>query len=204
MKRWLVIPVALLSLLPAQAMADRMSYSYVQLTNLLDTDISVGSFDKGGDSFGGKVGWIMGPYVFADLRYDDLAYGSGLDGHEGEARLGYRQRLEYAEGDPQRLDWYGTINYENLKIDTVTDKDGWGVNAGLRYSPARWLEVTGELGYLDYGSPHAMSYVGDIQLNTSRYFAFVFEYRKQVFSNPGPDLDRKNFSVGLRLMFGGG
>src|SRR5689334_7145387 len=105
MRRWLFISVAMLGLLPTQAMADRMSYSYIQLTNLLDTDISQGGSDASGDSFGGKFGFIMGPYVFADARYDDLDYGSGLDGNETEIRLGYRQNLVFAEGDPQRLDW---------------------------------------------------------------------------------------------------
>jgi hypothetical protein len=139
MRKWLVIPVALAGLLPAQAMAERMSYSYIQLTGLVDTDIKQGGSSESGNSFGARAGWIMGPYVFTDLRYDDLDYGSGIGGHEGEVRLGYRQDLLYQEGSPERLDWYGMVSYEDLKVDSVIDENGYGIHGGLRFSPSQWL-----------------------------------------------------------------
>jgi hypothetical protein len=188
-------------------MAGRMNYSFFQLTHLPEADIDVsGAGDADGDGWGVRFGWIMGPYALADVRYEDIDYGGGIDGKEHQARVGARYPILKDRADAQRLDVYGLVSYEDLDIDGLIDDSGPGVSLGLRWGPLDWLELALEANHADYGDPDASGYTFNLHLNAGPVVAFVFEYRDQSVDLDVPglgDADRDQISAGLRFRIGG-
>ena len=206
MIRWIVVCLAMLGLVPLQAMADRMSYSFIQAQYVFDSEIEQGGADADGDAPGVRFGWIMGPYLFSDIRWEEYDYDGGVDGHEASAALGFRHPLMWPVSNPgMRLDWFGTLSFEDLDLDPAFDETGWAAGLGLRFSPVKWVELAGKVNRIDYGSQDGLQWIMDLHLNTSRYFAFVFQYREMDLDVPSaPDIDKHDTSVGMRFMFGGG
>ncbi len=208
--------IAAAALLPTTALADAMSYAFIQLDGILDAEADPeGLTAAEGDGLGVEAGWIFGPYIFTDLRYHDYDLG-GIDGEETSVRLGARTQLPTVW--PIRVDLYGMISYEDVEYDAIVrgfssgvlrpveliDDNGVGLHAGLRFSPVNWFELMGELNYSDIGTLDGEFFTVGLQVNTSNWFAINLRYRTGDYSGRGRDLEVDALYFGLRIQWGGG
>jgi len=139
-----------LLLLGAQAMADDLGYSYIEGGyQRIDVDTGAGFGNVDGDgigigfSFDVADNWyILGAYGRASLDF-------GVDFDETELGVGYHAPLA------DRLDIFATVSYLRAEFsDTVFgsfDDDGYGIAVGMRGLVADRFDLTGSIGYSDFG-----------------------------------------------------
>ena len=204
--RLLFVSAALLALLPFSAQANRMSYGFVQITGLLNTDVENDNFEEDGDGLGIRGSWIMGPYLFMDGRYDDVDLTDDTESRSGSLRLGWRQPLDLRS--PLRLDVYGMVSAEALELESngteLINDEGVGLTAGLRFGPIPQLEAGLEYNFIDYGDDKGQFIALEGIWNVSDWFALVLEYRDGEYNVKNlPDVDRSDLNIGLRWVFGG-
>jgi hypothetical protein len=207
MKKWLIPAVAATCLTPVPALAEHMSYAYMQATHLIDMDAELNpGGDADGNGWGAKFGFIGGPYFLMDATYEDGDY-DGADVQEIRARAGMRHPVVLGGNTNQRLDWYGLLSYEDLDIQGLIDDNGVGGSLGLRWAPTDWLEYALELNGYEYGDADGHGWTVDIHLNAGPVISFVFSYRDTDLdlevAGPNPELDRDTVSAGFRFKFGG-
>lgn len=210
----LVVGVAMLcaSLVPGVASADRLSYAFVQLNGTLGASAEGNTSsatptirNADGTGVGLSFGWIMGPYAFADVRYDAYDFDRNIDGAETTVRLGIRNKLPVVL--PWRVDGYGAVSFENRDFDVSTaafDRSGVGLYTGLRASPAEAFEMMIEGGYQNLGNFDAGLLTVGAQWNISPFFAVNAGYRYADYVGRGPDMDINGFRLGIRTQWGGG
>ncbi|GEM_PF-3175709 len=206
-KRLLITAGSVLALLPLSAHADRMNYSYIQATGLINTDLESSGADADGDGLGLRGGWIMGPYLFADGRYDDVDLNNDTDARTGALRLGLRKSIENLQS-PLRLDIYGMLAVEAAEIESgateLLNDEGVGLVAGLRFGPVEPVEIGVEYNYTDLGDSSADFFAVEGIWNVSRWFGLVIEYRTGEYDvDGGPGIDRDDLNLGIRVQFGG-
>lgn len=202
--------IAALALCPAVAMADVLSYNYIQLTGNVYANVgdkqTTGGTDIKGDGLGLAFGWSMGPYLFADGRFDSFDLDSNVDGTEGSLRLGVRNRFRTMA--PWKLDGYATVSYEYRKFDagsvSLFDESGYGLSVGLRASPVETFEFMGEVGYQGFSDFRAGIAKVAVQWNITPWFGANVGYRYSDYIGRGPDVDLDVATLGLRFQFGGG
>lgn len=215
MNKWCAAMAVAAAALPGAALADPMSYAFVQLNGILDAEVEPeGITSADGDGLGIEAGWIFGPYVFTDLRFNDYDMGA-TEGEETSIRLGVRSRMNTSW---PRLDLYGMISYEDIKFDTIVrsfgsgvlfpleliDDNGVGLHAGARFSPINWFELLGEVAYIDVGKVDGEFLTAGVQVNTASWFALNLRYRTGEYSGTGRDLELDSLIFGVRVQWGGG
>lgn len=205
-KRLLVIASSLLALVSFNAHAERMNFAFIQVTGLLNTDLENSFIDEDGDGLGIRGSWIYGPYAFSDIRYDDVDLTNDTESRSGSARLGIRNELDLRS--PLRLDIYGMISLEAVELERGTTQllsdEGVGIAGGLRFGPIEQLEGNLEYNFADYGNGKGQFLVLEGIWNIADWFAMTLEYRNGDYNiDNGPDIDRSDLNLGLRVLFGG-
>jgi hypothetical protein len=147
---------------PLAAMADDMSYSYVDAA-YVETDIDNAPT---ADGFGlrGSVGFGANWFVFADFASQSVqgididSYDVGFGGHYGMT---------------ESLDLVGRIGYTKAEVDAgggfSADDDGYLLDLGLRGRVTDGVELEGGVHYTDFSDG------GD---NTGLYFGGRFHFNK--------------------------
>lgn len=227
MGKWLAAMAFTAAALPGVALAEHMSYAFVQLNGIFDAEADLsgvsapatafnGTFD--GDGVGFEAGWIYGPYAFSDVRYDDYDLDGDTEGQELSARLGVRSQLPLQ--GTSRMDAYGAISFEDVEFErnligtpgVEVDENGFGVHAGLRFAPIKQVELNGELSYMDLGDVDGQFGTLGVQWNVSEYFALNLRYRTGDYDGStriagvksDVTLDVDSLRLGVRLQWGGG
>lgn len=208
-KRPLFIASILLALLPLTAHAERMNFSYVQLTGLVSTDIESGNYESDGDGLGIRGSWIYGPYVFSDFRYEDVDLNKSGETRTASARLGARTSIDLQS--PLRLDVYGMLAFEDVEVKQTTggnaakiDNYGGGIVLGARFGPFYPVELGVEYSFTDLGQNDSQFFTIEGIWNAANWLGVVAEYRTGTYNlSTRPDIDRTDFNLGLRWQFGG-
>ena len=157
-----VLGSLMLASAPLAAMADDMSYSYVDAA-YVETDIDQGP-TADGFALRGSVGFAENWFVFADYSAQSVqgvdidSYDVGFGGH-------------YAVNE--RLDVVGRLGYMKVELDAGggldADDDGYLLDLGLRGLVTEGVELEGGLHYSDFSDG------GD---NTGFYFGGRFHFNK--------------------------
>lgn len=144
---YLAIGALLLS--GAPAVADGLSYSYIQ-ANYQDVSIDLGNgpdIDGDGYSVAGSVEIAADWFIFAG--YSSLEFESVVDLDQLSIGGGYHSAIS------TKTDWYATLAYLDASLDAgffgSADDSGYGVSAGLRSMVSPSLELYGEIAYSDLG-----------------------------------------------------
>lgn len=121
--------------LAQQAMADDLSYTYVEAGYFNADDVDLDGFD------------IKGSYGFTDLlhgfaSYSDGSFDGGGDLKAYEVGLGLNYSLNPA------IDAIGTLSYVNADYDVGSD-DGYKLSARLRGRVGSGFELEGGVNYVD-------------------------------------------------------
>ncbi|HET8692069.1 MAG TPA: outer membrane beta-barrel protein [Steroidobacteraceae bacterium] len=138
-----VLGSLMLASAPLAAMADDMSYSYVDAA-YVETDID-GAPSADGFGLRGSVGFAENWFVFANYSSQSVqgidldAYSVGVGGHYSMM--------------PQ-LDLVGRVGYTKLEVDAgggfSADDDGYLLDLGLRGLVTEGVELEGGLHYTDF------------------------------------------------------
>ena len=144
MIRYVLVGVLVLS--GAGAMADELSYSYVQASyQEVDIDVGGGSdADGDGYSFGGSVAIADQWYVFAE--YASLDFQFGIDLSEVAVGGGWHT------GVAENTDFFASLGYVTADAEFATfdaDDSGIGASVGLRSMVTDRLELTGSVSHVD-------------------------------------------------------
>ena len=133
----------MLAVAPLAAMADGMSYSYVD-AGYAQTDID--GVGPSADGFGlrGSVGFAQNWFAFADYSSQSVqgidleSIGVGLGGHYGLT---------------DALDLVGRVGYFEVNLDAPggisADDDGYSLDLGLRGRVTEGVELEGGVNYTD-------------------------------------------------------
>ena len=157
-----VLGSLMLASAPLAAMADDMSYSYVDAA-YVETDIDNA---PSADGFGlrGSVGFAENWFVFADYASQSV---QGIDLDSYDVGVGGHYGLN------ERLDLVGRLGYTKLELDAGggfdADDDGYLLDLGLRGLVTEGVELEGGLHYTDFDEG------GD---DTGFYFGGRFHFNK--------------------------
>ncbi len=166
-----VIGTLMLAAAPLAAMADDMSYSYVDGA-YVETDIDNGP-TADGFALRGSAGFGANWFVFADYAdqsvqgIDITSYDVGFGGH-------------YAMTDI--LDVVGRVGYTKVELDAGgglnADDDGYLLDLGLRGRVGDAVELEGGVHYTDYtdGGDNTGLYVGG-RFHFNKTWALGAEYQ---------------------------
>jgi hypothetical protein len=157
-----VLGSLMLASAPLAAMADDMSYSYVDAA-YVETDID-NAPKADGFALRGSVGFAENWFVFADYAAQSVqgididSYDVGFGGH-------------YAINDS--LDVVGRLGYTKIELDAgaglSADDDGYLLDLGLRGLVTEGVELEGGIHYTDFSDG------GD---DTGFYFGGRFHFNK--------------------------
>jgi len=147
MFRYALIGVLMLS--SAAAMADGLSYSYIQ-ASYQEVDIDLGGgIDADGDGFGvaGSVEIGESWFIFAD--YSSFDFESVVDFTSLSAGAGWHSAIS------DKTDFFATLGYAEAEVDVQGfgsfDDSGYGASIGVRSMVSDSFELYGSLGYVDLG-----------------------------------------------------
>ncbi|MES2885598.1 MAG: outer membrane beta-barrel protein [Pseudomonadota bacterium] len=181
--------VAALLTLPLSAMADGLSYRY------LEASYGTVDFDGGGDADGFAIGgsFLLAPQVYVTAGYGNVETDTSpkIEASTFSAALGFRQPLTSS------VDANFEVGFLSAEVDAGSfgsdDDTGYSLAAGLRAMVAKQLELNGGVSYakvFDEGE-------------TSFGLGAVFSFTPQVAVLAGADFgdDSNSFSVGGRFMF---
>lgn len=150
-----VLGSLVLAATPLAAMADDMSYSFVD-AGYVSTDIdnapTADGFGVRGSAGFGENWFVTANYTGQSVQGVDLTtYGVGFGGHYGLT---------------EALDLVGSIGYIKAEVDAGgglnADDDGYSVNLGLRGRVGDAVELEGGVNYVDFsdGGDDTGLYVG--------------------------------------------
>ncbi len=140
----IVVGSTLLALAPLVALADDLSYSYVDL-GYVQTDID-GAPSADGFGLRGSVGFGENWFVFGEYSNQDL---DGVDIDQFAVGFGGHYGLTDA------MDLVGRIGYVDAEASaggSSISVDGYLVSAGLRGRMGDAFELEGRADYTDYGN----------------------------------------------------
>jgi hypothetical protein len=133
----------------APALADGLSYSYIQ-ASYQDVELDLGpgpNADGDGFAVAGSVEISDDWFIFADYGSFDLE--STVDFTELSVGAGYHDSISTT------TDWYASLAYVKAEVSASgfgsADDSGYGVAAGLRSMISPSLELYGNIGYADLG-----------------------------------------------------
>ena len=134
----------LLAAAPLAALAEDMSYSYVDLA-YVDTDIDGVGPSLDGFGLRGSIGFAQNWFAFGEFAAQSVSgvdldtYTVGLGGHYGLV---------------ENLDLVGRLGWTKVEISSGpidVDDDGYLVDAGLRGRVGDAVELEGGVRYTDFG-----------------------------------------------------
>jgi hypothetical protein len=133
----------ILMLSSAVALADGLSYSYIQ-ASYVDVDID----GENGDGFGVAGGVEIGDqwHVFADYTTAsfDPGFGSDIDLDITTAGLGYHHSVSNA------TDVFAELGFAKVDVQSIGDDSGLLARVGVRHAVSDALELYGSVGNLDF------------------------------------------------------
>ena len=182
----IVLGSIMLAFAPLAALADDMSYSYVDL-DYVSSDIE-GAPSADGFGLRGSVGFAENWFVFGEYSNQDLAgvdidqFAVGLGGHYGLTN---------------EMDLVGRIGYVDAEASAggiSISVDGYLVSAGLRGQIGDAFELEGRAEYTDFGNN------GDdtALVIAGRYF-FTDQFALGAEFSTSDDVD--TYLVGIRWSF---
>jgi hypothetical protein len=157
-----VIGSLMLASAPLAAMADDMSYSFVDAA-YVETDIDALNESADGFAVRGSAGFAENWFVFADFASQSLS-GADVDSYD----VGFGGH--YAVNDS--LDVVGRLGYTKVELDAGalnSDDDGYLLDLGLRGLVTEGVELEGGIHYTDFDEG------GD---DTGFYFGGRFHFNK--------------------------
>ena len=138
-----VVGGLMLAAAPLAALAEDMSYSYVDLA-YVDTDIDGVGPSLDGFALRGSIGFAQNWFAFGEFAAQSVSgvdldtYTVGLGGHYGLA---------------DNIDLFGRLGWTNVEISSGPvdiDDDGYLVDAGLRGRVGDAVELEGGVRYTDF------------------------------------------------------
>lgn len=158
----IVLGSLMLAATPLAAMADDMSYSYVDAA-YVETDID-NAPTADGFALRGSVGFAESWFAFFDYGAQSV---QGIDIDSYDVGIGNHYGIN------DRLDLVGRIGYMKVELDAGgglnADDDGYLVDVGLRGRVTDGVELEGGVHYTDFSDG------GD---NTGLYFGGRFHFNK--------------------------
>jgi len=138
-----------LMLSSAAALADGVSYSYIQ-ANYQEIDIDFGGgADADGDGFAVAGSAEIGENWFIFANYSTFDLESVVDYTTLDVGAGYHSDVS------AKTDWYATFGYAEAEVEAQgfgsADDSGFGVSLGLRSMMSESLELYGNIAYTDLG-----------------------------------------------------
>ena len=183
-----------LVLVLSPAMADGLSYNYIQLGYQkadLDDDLAGISID--GDGYGISGSFEVGESFFIGAGYSALDFDFGVDLDQLSIGGGYHTGLS------DRSDFFATISYIRAEASVSgfgsLDEDGYGVSVGIRGLLTDNVELNGSIAYSDLGDGADGTAFGVGALYSfTENFALGFDV--------STDDDVTMYGVGARFYFG--
>lgn len=184
---WLVLLSAAIA---APALADGMSYSFVEAA-FVNTEIDNGSVDVDGDGFAIGGSFEINDAVFIIASFSTQDFDFGIDLNQFSVGFGGRYPIN------ETVDVFGTLSYVDAELDTNfgdADDNGYSIGAGLRGRVGESVELQGGITFLDLddsGSDTAFAFGG-------RYYV-----TEQFAVGAGIELgdDVTSWDIGARIEF---
>ena len=191
------ILLAALLALPLSAAAEGLSYNYVQLDWIGDSELDGGGSSADGDGFDLSGVFSIADTVYILGSYQDLSYDGGGDLEEISLGVGI-----HSSQFTGAIDVFGNLTYENIDGAGIGDDNGFGLEIGARTALADAID-----GYISYD----FSSVGDIDGSFFKIgaawafnpnWAVTGEYLTGDYDGKGnAGADRDDLSIGLRYNF---
>jgi hypothetical protein len=181
-----VLGSLMLALAPLAALADEMSYSYVDL-GYVETDLD-GLPSADGFGIRGSVGFAENWFVFGEYTNQDL---EGVDIDQFAVGLGGHYGLT------DSMDLTGRFGYVDAEASAggfSASVDGYLVSAGLRGAIGDSFELEGRVDYIDLGN------AGDdtsLAVGGRYFFTDAFAVGAEIASSDDAD----TYMVGIRWSF---
>lgn len=186
--------------LPMAAMAEGVSYNFVQLEySDFEVDGEVSGFNVDGDGDGWTIGGVfsVSDLVFLGASYSDGDADVSAGGISGNVELETTtvgigvHSAQFTGG----VDLFGTINY----VD-VDDDDGFGVQIGARTMITPSFEGNIAYTYVDVGDGSDGFDIGGVYLFTPNW-GVTFGYEYATSESGSDEIDVDGFNVGIRYDF---
>jgi len=183
--------IAMLAMCAAPALAEELSYSYIDLGyEAVEFDVAPG-LNVDGDGFA-----IGGSFEGGDSWNVIAGYGStnfdfSVDLNEFIIGAGYHTPIS------DQVDFVAELAYVGIDVEvlgtSVLDDDGIGASVGLRGMMSDVVELSGSINYVDLGGSGETSFDADAWFNLSPAFALGI--------NAGFGDDVTSYGVGVRWYF---
>ncbi len=190
---FLDLAVLLPMFLAAPAIADGLSYNFVQAGyQSVNLDLG-GGFDVDGDGYGLGGSFEIGDNVFGFASYATADFDFGIDLNELQAGLGYRVGLT------DNTDFFASLAYVDVEVEASgfgsADESGYGATIGVRSNVSDLIELFGEVAYVDFGDGGDNTAIGGgIWFNLTDSFALGLD--------AATDDDVTSYGANARLYFG--
>lgn len=191
MFRYLVL--ALVFVIGAPAVAESPSYDYIQAGyQAVDIDFG-GGLDIDGDGYGVNASFEIGDSMFGFATYAKSDFDFGVDLSQWQAGLGYHTGLT------DNTDFFISAAYVNAEVKASGfgsfDQDGYGASVGVRSNVSDFIELFGEVAYVDLGSGSDDTAVGG-----GICFNFTDRFALAITASAGSDIT--SYGAGARIYFG--
>lgn len=159
MKRHFAIFVAPMALiLAAPAMAERPSFSFIEIGyQSVDLDVG-GGFDVDGDGFGLGGSFEIGDDWFGFINYSSIGFDFNVDLTQWQAGAGWHT------GMSDNTDFYAALAYVSAEVDAPgfgsADDSGYGVAVGIRSNLSELIQLEGQIAYADFGDGSDSTTIG--------------------------------------------
>lgn len=182
--------------LPFAAAADGLSYNYIQLDWVADTELDGGGGSVDGDGFDISGVFSINESVYLLGNYEDVSYdGAGADLDLQSIGFGIGVHSNAYTGG---IDVFGNLTYENIELEVPglfkADGNGFGLEIGARTALGASAEgyISYEYNDIDDGEANFFKLGGNFAINPN--WAITAEYRTGDYE----DLDRDDLRIGLR------
>ncbi|MGQ0622630.1 MAG: hypothetical protein ACT4QA_22440 [Panacagrimonas sp.] len=207
-------------LLPAAAMAQEKTPSYIDLYYVALADLEVNDFKfDNGDGYGGKGVFVLGNLFIAgeyqNLEYDPFDRDNGVFGGETRVEVeveSYRGGLGVYLGDSPFYVMGEYIGFESEFSTTGEeddeeglgediDGDGYGVHAGIDGTFGGAIGLHAQAGYVDVGDAgDGFEWLAGGSFSFTPGIGVFADYRDSDLEKD-VDLSLQNVRVGLRISF---
>ena len=145
MKKFLGIVLVLFAV---PAFAADLNYNYLELGyQRIDLDDDLANVD--GDGFGIAGSFEVGDNWFVGASYAQASFDFGIDLDQLGIGLGYHTSIS------NNTDFYGSLQWVRAEVSAdgfgSADEDGFGATIGLRGMVGDKVELSGHVGYVDFG-----------------------------------------------------